>query len=235
MRIIVNHLTRLRLGDICVAGLDENTGKHVRPVCGLLKPRYLVRHGGFFDMACLVDLGRVKSAGSPPHIEDWEFRPRKARMVSEVGADEFRELLESAAKNSVREIFGEGMRPIGRSGAWGTKPGVGDASLGCLRVAEGVRLYLKPRQGRTTQIRIAFRQQDGEFDLGVTDIRLYADDRITPDTQRLPQVARRVAGSGVILSVGLSRTFSSSPEFPAMHWLQVNNIHLPDDLCWRLA
>lgn len=235
MRIIVNHLTRLRLGDICVAGLDEQSGKHIRPVFGLLKPRFLKKHGGFLEMACLVDLGRTKSVGEKPHIEDWEFRPQKSRIVSEAGAEEFWALLEAAARDSVRELFGDAIHPVGRSGAWGTEPGNGDASLGCLRVSGGVRLYLKPRQGRTTQIRIAFRQDAGEFDLGVTDIRLYADDRITPNTQLLPDVAKRAAEGGVILSVGLSRAFSSSPEFPPMHWLQVNNVHLPDDPCWRLA
>jgi len=235
MRIIVNHLTRLRLGDICVAGLDEQTGKHIRPVFGLLKPRFLKRHGGFLEMACLVDLGRTKSVGVKPHVEDWEFKPQRAQMISPVDPPKFRELLESAAKDSLRELFGEGIHPVGRSGAWGTEPGNGDASLGCLRVAGGVRLYLKSRQGRTTQIRIAFRQDGGEFDLGVTDIRLYADDRVTPNTPLLPDVAKRAADGGVILSVGLSRAFTSSPEFPPMHWLQVNNIHLRDDPCWRLG
>ena len=211
MRIVVNHLTRLRLGDICVAGLEEQTGKHIRPVCGLLKPRLLKKQGGFLEMAWLVDLGRVKSVGKKPHIEDWEFKPQRAKLISQVEGPKFRELLEAAATDSVRELFGDGMHPVGRGGAWGTEPGHGDASLGCLRVSAGMRLYLKPRQGRTTQIRIAFRQDDGEFDLGVTDIRLYADDRLTPNTQLLPDVAKRISEGGVILSVGLTRVFTSSP------------------------
>ena len=148
MRIVVNHLTRLRLGDICVAGLEEQTGKHIRPVCGLLKPRLLKKQGGFLEMACLVDLGRVKSVGKKPHIEDWEFKPQRAKLISQVEGPKFRELLEAAATDSVRELFGDGMHPVGRGGAWGTEPGHGDASLGCLRVSAGMRLYLKPRQER---------------------------------------------------------------------------------------
>jgi hypothetical protein len=204
-------------------------------VCGLLKPRLLAKHGGLLDMACLVDLGRTRSVGVKPHVEDWEFKPQRAKMISQVEAPTFRELLEACAKDSVREIFGDGVHPIGRNGAWGAEPGDADASLGCLRVAGGVRLFLKPRPGRTTQIRIAFHHEGGEFDLGVTDIRLYAHDRLTPNTQLLPDVAKRISEGGVILSVGLSRAFASSPEFPPMHWLQVNNIHLPENPCWRLS
>ena len=32
MKIVVNHLTRMQLGRICVAGVDMATGKHVRPL-----------------------------------------------------------------------------------------------------------------------------------------------------------------------------------------------------------
>lgn len=236
MRIIVNHLTRLRLGDICVAGIDEATEKHVRPVAGLLRPRMLRSQGGFFEIGCLVDLGRVKSVADPPHVEDWEFKPRKAKLVCEVLPDEFRELLETAAKDSVRELFGDDIHPIGRGGAWGTDEGKGTASLGCLRVTSRCRLYLKPRGNRPQQPRLSFRQNGDDYDLGVTDIRLYDDARVHPVKETVARVGQQLQKGGpVILSVGLTRSFSSSMDFPAQHWLQVNNIHLPDNPCWRLS
>src|SRR5260370_42124155 len=50
--LVINHLTRMQQGYICVAGVDLETGRHVRPV---LRRRMgtvnLVRNGGLFDMA----------------------------------------------------------------------------------------------------------------------------------------------------------------------------------------
>ncbi|HEX5442144.1 MAG TPA: hypothetical protein VFW76_14745, partial [Ktedonobacterales bacterium] len=74
MRIIVNHLTRMQPGYICVAGVDLQTGKHVRPVqLGRLSRTRLTRFGGPFDIATLVDLGRVEYVGAAPKVEDYRF------------------------------------------------------------------------------------------------------------------------------------------------------------------
>jgi hypothetical protein len=52
----------------------------------------------------------------------------------------------------------------------------------------------------------------------------------------MQRVAERiVGGTGLLLSVGLTRPFSNSPSSPPVHWLQVNNIHLEDDPTWRLG
>jgi hypothetical protein len=79
---------------------------------------------------------------------------------------------------------------------------------------------------------------DGEFDLdcGVTDIRLYGDDHITPNTKQVEHITKRLKSApGLILSVGLTRAYASSPDFSPVHWLQVNNIHLQDDPLWQLG
>ena len=78
---------------------------------------------------------------------------------------------------------------------------------------------------------------DGEFhlDLGVTDIRLYQHDHITPDNTVVDRVARRLAShNDVILSVGLTRAFKGTEREP-VHWLQVNNIHLKENAVWQLG
>ena len=235
MRIVVNHLTRLRLGDICVAGIDEQTGNHIRPVAGVLRPRMLASQGGFLEMAGVVDLGRVKPKADPPHVEDWEFKPVRAKLVDDVSPQRFRELLESAAADSVQDLFGHSIHAVGRSGAWGTDAGEGTASLGCLRVSSPCRLYLRPRGNRPAQPRLAFEQNGDRFDLGVTDIRLFDDARQHPKPEVVERISTELANGGpVILSVGLTRAFSSSANYPAQHWLQVNNVHLPTDPCWRL-
>ena len=52
MQIIVNHLTRMRPGYMCVAGIDVASKRHIRPV---LKRRLttdlLTLNGGLFDIA----------------------------------------------------------------------------------------------------------------------------------------------------------------------------------------
>jgi len=63
LKIVVNHLTRMQQGYLCVAGLDVNTGEHVRPVLPgqRLPTSLLTRYGGPFDMGVIVDLGAVKA------------------------------------------------------------------------------------------------------------------------------------------------------------------------------
>jgi hypothetical protein len=38
--------------------------------------------------------------------------------------------------------------------------------------------------------------------------------------------------NGVIFGVGLTRPFAEREDAPAVHWLQVNNIHLRNDPYW---
>ena len=94
----------------------------------------------------------------------------------------------------------------------------------------------KNRPGKPSQIRMQFSDGDYVLDCGVTDIRLYRDDHVTPDTKRVERVAKRLkSATGLILSVGLTRPYASSPDFSPVHWLQVNNIHLQDDPIWQLG
>ena len=82
------------------------------------------------------------------------------------------------------------------------------------------------------------RVTDGELDLdlGVTDIRLYGEDHVTPDRETVNRLAKRLAdGTVVVLSMGLTRPFAGSSNFAPVHWLQVNNIHLEDDPIWQLG
>jgi hypothetical protein len=82
MRIIVNHLTRMQPGYICVAGVDVSNGHHVRPVLrGRLTTDLLASKGGPFDMAALVDIGRVESCGHAPETEDYNFDPSTAYFL----------------------------------------------------------------------------------------------------------------------------------------------------------
>src|SRR4051812_41412165 len=108
MKILINHLTRMRAGYICVAGIDVESGRHVRPVLDHrnLGTGLLVRHGGPFDMAAVVELGRAGCVGHPPETEDHHFEPRYAARLKYLSAGEFWSWLQRVARPHLREIFG---------------------------------------------------------------------------------------------------------------------------------
>jgi len=237
MRILINHLTRMHGGHICVAGVDLQTQRHVRPMLANEPlPFYLLaRYGGPFEMARVVDLGSPRPAPDPPHVEDHVFVPTRAKLERLAAAHEFWSMLEELTGGSLRAIFGDGLREMGRS-RWGTELGQGRASLGLLRPAAPPEPYLTTSRDGRPQVRV--RLSDGEIqaDAGVTDIRLFGDDHATPETARIRALAQRIADSkGVILGVGLTRKFRSSDDASYRHWLQVNNIHFKEDPIWQLG
>ena len=233
MRIVVNHLTRLKYGNICVAGLDADTGRHIRPVIEhhRMNSAFLRRNGGPFDIGCLVDLGAVHPVGQAPEREDHSFSLHKVRPVGEVTADEFWRLLTRAARPTLRDIFG---RDLQRRGAGATiDPLCGSASLGCLSVSRPA-LAVDGFKG----IRLTFTEPGAvePFNLSVTDIRLVQPDLQTPRRDAIEALARRIAdGVEVILAVGLGRAWQKESDTAPRHWLHVNNIHLVDDPTWQDA
>lgn len=237
MRVVVNHLTRMRGGRICVAGVDLQTDRHVRPVLrrGHMTPDLLARNRGPFDVGNVVDVGRPSHRPRPPHVEDYLFNPSRARRIETLDAEAFWALLYAVSRERLLEIFGSELKRAGRSSA-GTEVGKGRASLGCLRPKRKPRLALFG-EGKFGP-RIRARIDDGEFDVwvSVTDIRLYRDDHATPDCTIVEEVRRRLHRPGaVILSMGLTRAYTPSAEAKPLHWLQVNNIHLEDDPTWQLG
>jgi hypothetical protein len=234
VRIVVNHLTRMSHGYICAAGIDLETGAHIRPTSyGRLSQHLLTKYGGPFDLGNIVDLGRVVHEGKPPETEDHRFEPKQARRLRLAAADEFWERLTRTAESRLSSIFGP---VLTRAGAFSyTVPlGAGQASLGCLAPPHRPELYLKPRPGRSDQVRMRLSDGEIEADAGVTDLRLYDDQDNAPDQRLVADIAAWMTKSrGVILSVGLSRPFGPDPDAPPVHWLQVNNIHFVEAPLWR--
>ena len=108
LRILVNHLTRMQPGYFCVAGVDVGTARHVRPVLrrGRLTTELLRPNGGPFDLGSVVDLGPTTHAGHPPELEDYRFDPSQARWLFDENPDDFWDLLDGLARDSLEEIFG---------------------------------------------------------------------------------------------------------------------------------
>lgn len=237
MKIVVNHLTRMQQGFICVAGIDLETGRHVRPVLqSQMRTKFLARHGGPFEIGAIVELGWTKRVGQPPEVEDHLFHRGEVRRVADMPSDEFWQLLRQSAETKLVAIFGSDLTQRGHR-SYGVDAGRGEISLGCYLLPSRAHIFIQHRdQWRRGRIRIAFQVGDHEFDLGVTDIRLYESDHVTPAEAIVQQTDGRLQTTdGVILSVGLSRPYQGGDAGEPIHWLQVNNIHFADDPCWRLG
>ncbi len=230
MRIVVNHLTRMRAGCICVAGIDLDTHEHVRPVLqdGQLGRRLLLGRGSLFDIGCVVDLGRVFRMGQPPELEDHQFAPRYARRIGAMVPPAYWELLEDVARPDLAALFGPDLYPH-RSG-YAVDVGKGSASLGCLRPTSPPSLSILDNG----KVRMQIIEGGRTIRLAVTDLRLCEDDHTTARRALVQQVQDRSRqGVGVILSVGLGRPWQHPDDDKERHWLQVNNLHLQDDPSWQ--
>jgi putative nucleic acid modification protein with dual OB domain len=237
MRIVVNHLTRMQPGFVCIAGLVDGGTQHVRPVAGRLTRSLTAAEGGPFDMATLVDIGQTQSAGSPPEVEDVGFLPSAVRKVRALDGGEFWDLLSRASAPRLREAFGPALTRS-RRGA-GVAVGSGSASLGVIAPARRTaRLEIEPsRRGSGTGVRIAFSDPLGDMNLSVTDLRLYDSGQTEADAVLVRELNKRLgSGTRLLLSVGLTRAWTppGSGE-PPLHWLQVNNLTLEDDPDWRVG
>jgi hypothetical protein len=241
MQILINHITRMQRGHICVAGLDLATQKHVRPVLprARLSDQMLARYGGPFDIGFVVDLGRTRSVGHAPELED--HLPEvwlEVRRVRQLDGKSFFRMQQSVARPDLIQIFGRALikRPHDRAAM---ELNAGAASLGCLLCQSTPSLRIVPRQDKPPQVRLSLIDPSlGELDLGVTDIRLYGPDHLTPDRVVIDKVSRRLASrEPLILAVGIGRPFSptTDPSAKPLHWLQVNNLHFADDPVWQLG
>ena len=232
MQILVNHLTRMQPGYVCVAGVDVNTSRHVRPVLrygrlttGLLRP-----NGGPVDLGSVVDLGPTTDAGSPPELEDRYFDPARAAWLFDDDPDDYWDLLDEIAEESLTEIFGPALELWDESCT--VEVGEGTASLGCLKPEGQPWLYVDHRG----TVRLVLDHLTPSADLSVNDLRLYERDQKTPRRDLVAAVQGRLeSGVETILSVGLTRPWRKMGDDAERHWLQVNNIHLRDNPLWKLA
>jgi hypothetical protein len=234
MKIVVNHLTRMTSGFMCVAGLDPDSLAQIRLTLRgeRLKTDLLRRHGGPIDMAVPLNLGKPIPAPSKPEVEDHIIDPSKIEAEKTLKPDRFWELLRKVAVPKLSAIFGPDLKMRGPESC-GVDVGAGQASLGCLVPATRCNLYVGEKLGGKPKARIEISDGILDVDLVVTDLRLYGGDHVTVSESIVKNVNKRLqSGVGVILSVGLTRPF---PQTAPLHWLQCNNIHLEDDSTWQLG
>ncbi|MCC6178715.1 MAG: hypothetical protein IT305_25695 [Chloroflexi bacterium] len=231
MKIAIVHLTRMQPGYVCVAGLDVDTGAHVRPVFPgqRLRGSLTARQGGPFDIGVVVDLGRVRPTPVTPEHEDHEFERRYVRVTQRIEPRLYWDMLSFVSRPSLGELFGPALQRRGKDRA-GVEEGTGEASLGCFRPRLRPSLYVGRNLRGERALRMSLRDpQLGSLDLSVTDLRLYDEDG-RADERRAAKLEERIArGAGVVVGVGLTRAFRARADLEPLHWLQVNNLHLEDD------
>ena len=237
MRIVINHLTRMRRGYICVAGIDLATGQRIRPMPRGADLRYpdLAAHGGLFEIGAVIDIGYAKPKGQPPESEDREFLRRYARRLDDIEPAKLWQLMMAEAKPTLIEIFGSDLKPIGHEHA-AVEPGHGQVSLGTLAVTQHrPELFIEHHTPRD-RIRLKLRTGKIPLNLSVTDIRLYEPDHVTPDAAAVAVAQERLHSSAeVLLGVGLTRAYADwLSNQPPLHWLQVNNLHFVEEPIRRL-
>lgn len=225
MRIAISHLTRMRPGYICVAGIDLDTGRHVRPVlAGRLPRSLLLQEGGVFEIGSVVELGTVKHVGKAPETEDYLFHPKSARVIDKLDDDQFWTVISESAKGSLREIFGDDLQPQGKGLA--LKVNGGTASLGCLRTLIPAVLTVTEFFGKDSA-RVHLNDGEIEARISVTDLRLYEQDQVTLRDVEIHRIAKLLQkGKDTLFCVGLSRAWQKPGDTERRHWLQLNNIHL---------
>src|SRR5215204_5545257 len=119
LQILVDHLTRMQPGYFCVAGVDVNTPRHIRPVLrrGRLTIDLLSTGTGPFDVGSVVDLGPATYAGHAPELEDHHFDPAHARWLFDENPVDYWDALNRLARESLEEFFGSALELFYVSGA----------------------------------------------------------------------------------------------------------------------
>jgi hypothetical protein len=232
MRIVIDNLTRMKGQHICVAGIDLESGEHVRPI--IVRSRFdrnfLKCNGGPLDVSAIMRLGNITSIGTRPEIEDYSVNLEDISFVELMEENKFWRLLETSSAYDLHDIFGDDLKQ--RRRGYAVNLGKGKASLGCLAPKT------QPSLGINGWGKIRLQLMNGieQVDLSVTDLRLYKEDNATPRKNKVEEVARRVdKGTKVILCVGLARAFCAKDDTEERHWLQVNGIHLEDEPGWRIG
>lgn len=215
MRIVVTDVTRMMEGYCCVAGIDRDTGEHIRPVLSERLRRDLLAPSGPFALGAIVDLGEVQDAGSAPMVEDRRFEPGEARRTGTLAPDQFWDLVLAGSRRRLRDIFSD--------------------ALACSRGRRAEPPTLDVEEYDEPRLKMRFTDDDlGDLNLPVTDIRFF-DERHELLAGVVTHTATRLRRGQCVVGVGLGRAWSPQHGQPERHWLQVNGVHLADDPLWTVS
>lgn len=222
MEILVTHVTRMRGTRICVAGIDLNSSRHVRPTTSAGDPLTtadLRVNGGPYALGAIVELGHGIDRPAPPEIEDHVVTRSAARFVEQQPWDFLFKTLAGLAESSLRTVFGAELERDG--GTYSLPPGSGDRSLGIIRISSLSTLVV--RYGR---VRLQTRMVGRDVALAVTDVRTWDYAAAAPDSRTVPRLSAAIGwGAGALACVGLSQPWQREDDTRGpRHWVQVNTV-----------
>jgi hypothetical protein len=225
MRIVVNHVTRMRTDErICVAGIDAATFENIRPVTPKtdLITRVLLReNGGPFGPGAVVDLGDVEPCPSPPETEDHRFHTAAADHVEDLTDDVYLELLEEVLDKDFPTAFGPELMEV-RPRKFAVHAGHGSRSLAVVELARP-ELHV-----RDEKLFLKLGVPDTPADIRVTDVRFYEPDHESLRQDRIDDVNARIAEDvRVFAMLGLAQPMDDVSG-ASLQWLMVNGLCLAD-------
>lgn len=226
MQIVVNHVTRMTSDKrICVAGIDAETFKHVRPVTprtDLITRELLRENDGPFGPGAIVDLGEVEACPSPPETEDHRFKTAAASHVEDLSDDEYMALLEEMQDGDISSAFGPELIEV-RPGKLAVPAGEGSVSLGVVEPVDP-RLEIS-----FENLYLTLEGPAGRAKVRVTDVRFYEPDHKTLRRDRIDDVNERIQlGVPIYTMLGLAQALWDIGSRQQLHWLMANGICMAD-------
>lgn len=217
----------MRSPRICIAGIDTQTKRHLRPVTDSGQPLtrdLLAAAGGPFEIGALVELGDVEACPVHPETEDNRFQPSCAERVALLDGDDYLALLNEVGADDLDQAFGSALQR--HEWKYAVDAGTGERSLGCLRARRRPDISLDDRFGK---LQLRFNDPEKPAFLTIADLRLYEEDQKTPRLEVVADIRGRLQrGVPVWLMFGLARAFRAAGDSVDRHWLQVNGLCLED-------
>lgn len=227
MRIIVNHVTRMKTPRICVAGVDAETFAHIRPTTpatDLITRTLLRENGGPFGVGALVDLGPVTAEPSVPETEDHGFVSANARHIKDITDDEYVGVLRQVSAPTIEDAFGPDLECVNYR-KYAIEAARGTRSLAVVRLRGSPRL----RSDDWGKVLLELDHPDTPCSLPMTDVRFYESDQKTIRDDMLDDVNSRLsAGIDAFLMLGLARAFVATGYDRPLHFLQGNGLCIVD-------
>lgn len=212
---------------ICVAGIEHQAKRHLRPVTDRdhrMGRDLLSESGGPFELGAVVELGAIRPHPDPPAIEDHLFQPERVHRSGSLDPDAYLELIDSVSQRSLRNAFGPDLKRRGEH-KYATDAGHGERSLACVRLRGPLALEIdafgKPQLRFESAARTAYAP--------VNDLRLYGEDQSALRYDLIDDVSARLRrGVGAWVMFGLGRAWQATNDDAKRHWLQVNGLCLED-------
>jgi hypothetical protein len=220
--LIITDQTRFSDGnsDVCIAGIDRQTGECIRP-----KP-YLsydeCKQLGIFPGGILTGEFTRFAKDDPPHFEDY-YR-ENLNFEGLCSPDEFHGILKHSCVDSVASGFGLKSPPVGRVITKEMEPKCSIITLG-MRPSEVQIVEDKFKAG---SIRLNFKDSSGfeGWYFPITDLGFHHFAKHYFEKQSLRLLNKEIwKQSEVFIRIGLSRLFENDQKNKSGFWMQANGIY----------